>query len=346
MAPLGLADGPARFAPAVDPTALRAGAHNLLLGCAEVQPGHRVAILHEDPAFGWYDRAAPEAVAEEAGDLGALVRMVEVPAPGGPLPDDLAGTMDQADIVIWFARIGDQDRFGAGAPNRTTVVSYARTAAALASGFGTRPHADMVALKHAIDARLAEAESITVTCPLGTHLHGTQDAAQAEDVSVRRFPMSVHRPIPARGFSGQVALKGYLTPTGSRSYAPANVPITDVVMAQIQDGRIVGFQGGAADVTRVRAHHAHVADLFGIDPNAVHSFHAGIHPGCIFTGQISDDPDLWSNTVFGSPRWLHFHTCGDYPPGEICWMIEGPTLSADGAAIWSEGKLADITPTI
>ena len=50
-------------------------------------------------------------------------------------------------------------------------------------------------------------------------------------------------------------------------------------------------------------------------------------------------PNLWANTVFTNPRVLHFHTCGDYSPGEICWMIIDPTVSIDNKNLWEQGRL-------
>ena len=53
----------------------------------------------------------------------------------------------------------------------------------------------------------------------------------------------------------------------------------------------------------------------------------------------ADNADRWSNTVFSSPRALHFHTCGAYAPGEICWMVIDPTITLDGAPLWRAGAL-------
>ena len=80
--------------------------------------------------------------------------------------------------------------------------------------------------------------------------------------------------------------------------------------------------------------------MFGIDPDVVHSWHAGLHDGCPAGLDPHGDPDLWSNTVFGSPAWLHLHTCGAYAPGEICWMVADPTVEVDGRALWQDGVLA------
>ena len=43
---------------------LAEGAHNLLVNCAGAETGDTILIVHEDPALGWYDLAAPQAVAQ------------------------------------------------------------------------------------------------------------------------------------------------------------------------------------------------------------------------------------------------------------------------------------------
>lgn len=327
------------FVPGTDDVALMAGARNLLSGCAALQPGGRVVVLHEDPALGWYDLAAPVAVTSMAEAMGAAVSMQLVGGPDTPLPPEADSALQGADIEIWFARIGDQDRFAVQNTGRTKIVSYARTATALGSTYGTEPHGAMVALKQRLDTQLSMAAEIRLTCPLGTDLSGAPRAADAEDVSVQRFPMCVPRPVPAAGFSGRVALAGYLTPTGSRSYHPASVRLVGTVMAHLERGRITEFDGALTDVATIRAHYHRVATQFGIDPDVVHSFHAGLHTGCFHDKPVEHDPDLWSNTIFGSPEWLHFHTCGAYAPGEICWMVAKPTIAADGVALWRDGVL-------
>jgi hypothetical protein len=110
-------------------------------------------------------------------------------------------------------------------------------------------------------------------------------------------------------------------------------------MAEISAGRIVELRGEAAMVARIRHHHEMVANKFNLDGNAVHSFHAGIHPGSCYTKQAADDPDRWSNSVFTNPRVLHFHTCGTQAPGEICWILIDHTLSVDGTDLWKSGRL-------
>ena len=48
---------------------------------------------------------------------------------------------------------------------------------------------------------------------------------------------------------------------------------------------------------------------------------------------------MWSNTMFVSPKYLHFHTCGNYAPGEICWMVANSTIKIDGKEIFEKGVL-------
>ncbi len=89
----------------------------------------------------------------------------------------------------------------------------------------------------------------------------------------------------------------------------------------------------------VKNHYEYVSKLFNINKNVVHSWHAGIHPGIIYNNAVDENPDRWSNTIFASPKYLHFHTCGNYAPGEICWMIANHTIKLDGIPIWENGKL-------
>ncbi len=159
------------------------------------------------------------------------------------------------------------------------------------------------------------------------------------DVGVKRFPMGVPQPIVSDGFKGRVALGRYLTPTGSKAYDPPHVAIDGNVFAHLDGHRIVDFTGEAGQVTTIRQHYEHVAGLFEIEPFIAHSWHAGIHPGCRYSDTVEANPDRWSNNVFTHPRLLHFHTCGNYAPGEICWTILDPTVVVDGTALWEDGVL-------
>ena len=92
--------------------------------------------------------------------------------------------------------------------------------------------------------------------------------------------------------------------------------LKDVDVA-IKDGKIEGFEGDNETIKNVEKHYHKITKMFNISKNIVDSWHAGIHPGTYYNKPIEENPDRLSNTIFGSPKYLHLHTCVDYPPGEI-----------------------------
>ena len=321
---------------------LDSGIENLLINCAKVESGETLLIVAEDPDLGWYDADVAEAVKAKAEALGLKTTMQLVGPPELTKDPVLLDQISKHDSTVFFARVGDQDRFEDTNGQERSVMVYARDAQSLSSAFGQAHHQAMSDFKNAINQITLGANQIEVTCPLGTHLTGSPPPLALEDdadVTVQRFPLGVPQPVPAAGFSGQVALTRYLTPTGSMPYDPPNCRIDGTVMVQIEAGRITGFEGPDASVAEVNKHYDNVSSQFGIDRDCVHSWHAGIHPGSAYRHSIHDDPDRWSNNVFTHPRFLHFHTCGDYAPAEICWMVLDPTILVDGEKLWDSGKL-------
>ena len=319
-----------------------AGALNLLVNCAKASAGESLLLICEDHTLGWYDHEIANIIDDYARKLDLSVSRLNVGAPDNESSAKLTDTISAYDLSIFLSRIGDQDRFSAkNAPSRT-VMSYARDLRQLSSAYGFTHHQALVRLKSAVDNLLLNSSSLHITCPLGTNMEGRithQKSQEPTDVSVERFPLGVPQPVLCDSFTGQVALTRFLTPTGSSVYQPATLPIPSVVYAGVNNGRIVGFNGNPDTVSKVENHYDHVAKLFGIDGSIVHSFHAGIHPGATYQYLASDDPDRWSNNVFTNPRFLHFHTCGAYAPGEICWMVLNPTINIDGDNLWEHGRL-------
>ena len=224
---------------------LEAGAANLVYGCADIRPGQSVLVIAEDPSLGWFDAAAPQAIAAIARHAGADVSILPAGHPSEPPSQALSDTIAASDVAIFFARIGDQDRFVDHGNGVLRVVSYARTARALASAFGRKDHGEMVRLKSAVDRALVGAAEIEITCPLGSRLSGPgpTDGFDKDDVAVRRFPLCVPTPVSAAAYSGEIVLSGHLTPTGSRVYEPPSIAIPQPVVAEVRQGRIAGFRG-------------------------------------------------------------------------------------------------------
>jgi hypothetical protein len=329
---------------AFDEDSLRRGARNLLEDCSGARPGESLLIVHEDESLGYYGPGLADAVSREADALGLRVSRRRVPfsPEADSLPDDLALAVTSADHTLFLARLGDQLRFQAMPAGSRAIVSYALDREALASSFGAAPHAAFVALKHAFDDLWAKARRIRVTCPLGTSFEGAVAPAapdRAGDVSIKRFPMPVFAPLAASGFRGRVVVAHLLCGTGSRYYQPFGLRLDAPLVAVIDGGRLLRWEGKAGDVARAEAHYAQVAGRYGIDGGFIHSWHAGIHPGCAYIGSAHDDYERWSGSAFGNPRLLHFHTCGAYAPGEICWNVVDATVEADGATVYDAGRI-------
>jgi hypothetical protein len=319
------------------------GAANLLANCAGTRSRDRVLIVRETPGLGYYDDDIADAVRQAARTMGAEVTVTEVPFEPQPreMPAELRELMRSADQTVFLARLGDQLRFSEMKAGGRAVVCYALDVEMLASPFGTADHRAFTALKSALNRMMGEAASIRVTCPAGTDFAGPgpRAAGPLPDVGVSRFPMPVFTPIPAEGFSGVVALPGFLVGTGSMYYEPYALEYEGPLFVEFGAGRIRGFSGGAEAIGAAERHYCFVADRFGVDRDFVHSWHAGIHPGCEISGSASQDYARWSGAAFGNPRILHFHTCGAYAPGEISWNVIDPTVCVDGVDVWCDGAL-------
>lgn len=322
---------------------LAEGVRNLLVNCCGLRSGMRLLIVAEPEAGRYYDPGLAPAVAAAAERLGISARVRREPfnpAVADPGPG-LSAAMDAADRVLFLARLGDQLRFRPSVADRVATMCYALDRTMLASAFGRVRHQSMEALRALLDGALAAAREVHVTCPAGTDFRGpgARFPGASGETSVRRFPVSVVTPVPAGGFSGQVAQVGFLCATGSQTYDPPACEIRGTLRVRLEGRHIAGFSGDAADVARAEAHYDRVAGLFGLDRSFVHSWHPGIHPGLAYPMAPARNFDRWSNGAFGNPRVLHFHTCGRYAPGEISLNVVDPTIRLDGVAVWEGGVL-------
>lgn len=324
------------------------GALNLLRNCANATAGDKLLIAYEPPEYGYFDTEAVGVVSRAAESLGLKVDPVDVGfSPDNPhLSADLLARFEAADIILFLARLGDQLRFSDMPQGKTIIVSFALTRELFGSGFANGHHTAFLELKTAVNKALDRAENVRLTCPLGTEITGRPEMNLTHDgdTSILRFPMSVFTPVPAHSFSGRAAMT-FLTGTGSRYYDDYSPEFSAPVFALMENGRLTGFEGAAKDVARADAQYDRVSGLFGIDRNFVHSWHAGIHPGCGYPWDMRQNFERWGGAAFGNPRILHFHTCGAYAPGEISWNIIDPTIEVDGVTLWEDGTFrADRLP--
>lgn len=321
---------------------LAQGAQNLLRGCMDVQPGQSMLMVCEDPEETYYDTVAPAAVAEAAVAAGLRVSKMMAPVveSADTLPDALVSAMSDVDHTVFFARIGDQLRFAPNEFRNPPVIMYTVDGEMLSSSLGTSDFAMFYRIKRCFDSLAQNASEIHITCPEGTDLKGATDAQHVtEEVSARRFPWLVTQPVSAGTFSGCIALSRFLTGTGTHRYTPYTRLLDNIVLAYIDNGHVVDLQGSASDVEVVRSHHTDIATRYGLDPWRVHSWHAGIHPGCAYRKEASEHFERWSGAAFGNPRILHFHACADSPPGEISWNLVDATVKFDGDSVWDAGVI-------
>ena len=317
------------------------GARNLLLNCAQASAGDRLLIAYEPPEYNYFDPEAVDCVVAAATDLGLEITKIDVGFnPDNPhLTPELASAFQSADIILFLSRLGDQLRFSDMPRGKKIIVSFALSRTLFGSGFANGHHAAFMELKDEVNAVLSRSETVRLSCRNGTDVvgHPEMNLSGSGDTTIMRFPMSVFTPVPAHSFSGRVALCGFLTGTGSKYYDDYTLEFDGPVFAMLQEGMLTGFEGGTEDVSRANAHYDRVSSLFNIDRNFVHSWHAGIHPGCGFPWDIRENYERWGGAAFGNPRILHFHTCGRYAPGEISWNVIDPSITVDGLILWEDG---------
>ncbi len=321
---------------------LQKGALNLLVNCGGLSAGDKLLVLHEDPELGFYDQEIADTVMRAADDLD-IEATLEVAAFSPKVADPdaaLLARMKAADRTLFLARLGDQIRFRPSMSDIRPIVCYALDHHMLGSSFGTIDHKAFIMIKDALNEQLARAKNIQVTCPLGTDFSGPCAVYPVEgaDVTVARFPLSVFTPAPAGNFAGKIVQNGFLVGTGSQYYQPYGRRLNGLLEVLFEGNRITGFNGEAEDVRAAEEHYQHVGRLYDIDPYFVHSWHAGIHPGCSYDRPAGANFERWSGGAFGNPRLLHFHTCGAYAPGEISLNLLDPTIKIDGVAVWESGR--------
>ena len=109
-------------------------------------------------------------------------------------------------------------------------------------------------------------------------------------------------------------------------------------MAEVRDGQIAGFDGPRQIVDDIRRHYERVGKLFDMEPFNVHSWHGGMNPGVSYPVRAEINVDRWGMATFANPRYMHFHTCGDYSPGEIAWSLFDASAELDGQMFWENGR--------
>ena len=323
------------------------GARNLLKNCVGLRENETILLVAEEHGLGYFDDLVPLTIAQTAREFGAKVLTLSTPRAAGPedVPAALSASMLHVDHTIFMNRIGDQMRFRNLPGSGSKTMIYTLDENILASDAAQFSHQFMSEMIGHFNSEMAQRKTWRVTCPAGTDVSGEMpEAPTGSDAlhgsfTVNLFPMCVHRPVPANTMNGKIVLNRFVTGTNTHKYSPEVFQIDSPITSVVENGHVVDLQGEPPAVEAFRAHSKMVAELFGLDETQIHSWHAGLNPGTIYSGAAVDDPVRWNGMIFGSPRHLHFHTCGDYPPGEINWHVIDPTVSFDGEVFIRDGEV-------
>jgi len=201
----------------------------------------------------------------------------------------------------------------------------------------------MSILLEKLETELMAAKTWHICCDLGTDIGGSfcwpsREQGVDDEFSLKLFPVTTFKPVPCNTAKGNIALSRWLVPGAAAKVEPSTLSFDEVVTVEVHEGTIKEMRGPSHSVKKISDYYDFVSRQLGVTRNRVHSWHAGINPFTSYQGNIDDELEEWGATSFASPRYLHFHTCGDIPPGEIAWSIFNPTVNIDGETFWKDGQ--------
>lgn len=321
------------------------GINNLLDNCLGLKSGSNVLIIHAENTF--FKKEVVEKLTTEILKRGCFLDFF---APGNiaspeEIPTDFFNKAQKADYTIFFDPLGGMLRFiqlpGAGSFCMTFIADNE----CLKSMFCTVNHADMVGMMQHIQKDLDTASQWRITCPAGTFLESATVAPIASGVSgdgfsLKQFPMGSHRPMLTSKMSGTLAIK-WLVSTGVHKIEPFGLELENHVIAHIDNGKIVKLEGADKDVNQVLQRYQVAGENCKNKDEVmlINSWHAGIHPYSYHHEKAADDYEKWITLAHHNPRMVHFHSCGDFNPGEIAIPVIDSDIFLDGEKIYHAGSI-------
>ena len=323
------------------------GAHNLLVRCIGASTGESLLLVEEPETYGRFDPAVADCIAKQALHLGLSVNRCRPDLISDPVdfPASVLSQMSDADHTVFLSRLGDYCRFTSLDATCSKTICYIDTLEALGSDFANLCHRLFNGLLERFEQELLSSKHWHIECPLGTDIQGEfnwpiGDQEAASDFTMNLFPVTTFIPVPCESAQGRVALSRWLVPGSAQKVEPGYLPLDSLVFAEVEDGIITHFSGDPETVRQVNAHYEHISSALGVNRHRVHSWHAGLNPFTSYSGNLSSLADWkrWESISFASPRYLHFHTCGDEPPCEIAWSLFNPSVRVDGERYWHNGQ--------
>ena len=323
---------------------LHRGADNLLLNCLGAQKGESLLLVLEQDN-GLYDKGVSILIEKRCRELGINISVLSEPLinHASEFPNSVSDVMRRVDHTLFLSRLGDYVRFVELPGDSTKTTSYTYTTEQLNSPYASISHTLLAQLRDKLEQELLDAENWQITCPLGTNLSGSfcwpsLKGGKDDELQVALFPVSTFKPVPCCTANGRVALSRWLMPGGAPKLELPGMDLAGCVYCDVENGTIKKFDSQTHEADKVAKHYDRVASTLGVNRNRVHSWHLGINPQTYFPQPAEQNFEQWCALSFASPRYLHFHTCGDEPPGEIAWSLFNCTVKIDNDPYWEEGE--------
>lgn len=296
----------------------------------------------------FYCPALTARVASKIIESGGIVTKVypDITAQQADFPDAIRTAMRATEHTIFFNRIGDYARFVGMTGAGSKTICYARNGGMMNSPFAGMRYTLMTTLLEKLEAELLHAARWKIECDLGTDIAGSfywrshehDQHGVDDDFSMTLFPVTTFKPVLCHDATGVVALSRWLMPAAAVKVGPDALDFCGVVKAIVNNGYLEQFDGEPEAAQKISDYYDLVSAKLQVNRNRIHSWHAGINPLTSFGRNIEQDFEGWCSISFASPRYLHFHTCGDQPPGEIAWSVFNPSVSIDGERFWHNGQ--------
>ena len=324
---------------------IQIGARNLLLNCAEAKAGDRVLLVGEQCAAPYFDSQLCDDLAAACTGLGmqAQIVLAKPRASAAHFPDTVAQAMLSADVTIFFSRLGDQLRFLDSPGSSRKIMCYTLDRDHLASPFAGIDCRVIQRVHDQLFERIKGSKSYSIDAPNGTALTAALPQAQDEDqplaaeFTLDLFPVMIFPPINFYQLNGQLVLEHFLTSSSTRAYADSVLMLDSPVTVQIEDSRMVDFEGDGDLIKRLQQQLERAASITGGDAYQLNSWHTGINPYTFFNGDPYQDLERWGTVAYGSPRYTHIHAAG-YDPGDISIQLFDASICFDDETLWDNGR--------
>ncbi len=319
------------------------GARNLLENCAGACAGDKVLLVGEQGEDLYFDPKLCSIVAQVATSLGMVpeVVMAAPVADAAQFPITVREAMDRADRTIFFSRLGDQVRFSLSGDKAKAVMTYTLELDHLAAPFASADFTTMKKIHDALLELILSSKSYRVTGACGTDLTGEIKEGRGDavaDFALELFPVMIFPPVVCHNLNGVLAIKNFVTSSSTRAYEGSTLVLDETIMATVENSRMIGFDGPAELVAKLKIQLERAAALTGGDPYLINSWHTGINPCTFYKEDPYADLEKWGTVSYGSPRYTHLHAAG-IDPGDAAFHAMDLTITFDGVPVWDHGHM-------